>query len=63
LRFQIWDLSSKKAIMMETPKEWKWRGPLMNRIHFSPDGRWLIVGNNQMGDLVTYQFGFVETIK
>ncbi len=63
LRFQIWDLSSKKAIMMETPEEWKWRGPLMNRIHFSPDGRWLVVGSNQTGDLVAYQFGFVETTK
>jgi len=63
LRFQIWDLSSKKAIMMETPQEWKWRGPLMNRIHFSPDGRWLVVGSNQTGDLVAYQFGFVETTK
>ena len=57
LRFQIWDLSSKKVIVMETPKEWKWRGPLMNRIRFSPDGRWLVVGNNQVGDLVIYQFG------
>ena len=57
LRFQIWDLSSKKAIMMVTPEEWKWRGPLMNRIRFSPDGSWLVVGNNQLGDLVIYRFG------
>ncbi len=57
LRFQIWDLPSKKPIGMETPKEWKWRGPLMNRICFSPDGRWLVVGNNQVGALVIYQFG------
>jgi WD40 repeat protein len=57
LRFQIWDLSSKKPIMMVTPKEWRWRGPLMNRIRFSPDGRWLVVGNNQVGDLAIYQFG------
>ena len=57
LRFQIWDFSSKKAIMMETPEEWRWRGPRINRIRFSPDGRWLVVGNNQVGDLVIYQFG------
>jgi WD40 repeat protein len=57
LRFQIWDLSSKKQIMMETPKEWKWKGPPINRIRFSPDGRWLVVGNNQVGGLVIYEFG------
>jgi len=57
LRFQIWDLSSKKPVMMETPKEWKWRGPRINRILFSPDGCWLVVGNNQVGDLAIYQFG------
>jgi WD40 repeat protein len=57
LRFQIWDLSSRKAIMMETPQEWGRRGPLMNRIRFSPDGRWLVVGNNQVGAWVIYRFG------
>jgi WD40 repeat protein len=57
LRFQIWDVSSKKPVRIETPKEWKWRGPPINRVRFSPDGRWLVVGNDQIGNLVIYQFG------
>ena len=57
LLFEIWDLSSNNSIFMKYPKEWKWRGPRMDRIRFSPDGRWLVVGNNETGSLAIYEFG------
>jgi WD40 repeat protein len=53
--FQIWDRSSGKPLAMGTPKEWRWGGPPMNRIRFSPDGRWLVVGNNKAGILIVYR--------
>lgn len=57
LRFQVWDLGSRNRVMMETPKEWKWKGPPINRVYISPDGRWLVIGSNEVGELVIYRFG------
>jgi WD40 repeat protein len=56
LRFRIWDLVQNRAVLMETPKEWLWRGPTIDRVVFSPDGNWLIAGNDETGSLATFRF-------
>ncbi len=30
-------------------------GPVIDRVRFSPDGRWLVVGSDGTGELVVYQ--------
>jgi WD40 repeat protein len=57
LRFQVWDVSAKKPLTMQTPKAWRWKGPPIDRVRFSPDGKWLIVAGDTVGKLVIYQFG------
>ncbi len=55
LRFQIWIPGRDQPLFSETPREWKWRGPVIDRVRFSPDGRWLVVGSDGTGELVVYQ--------
>lgn len=56
-QFQIWDLQAKKIVLSELPKGWKrTAGCVLNRIRFSPDNHWLIVGCNAHGDIAVYQF-------
>lgn len=54
--FQIWDLRAKKVVITQTVGEKK-RWLRLDRICLSPDGRWLVVGNNASGDLAVYRFG------
>jgi WD40 repeat protein len=56
LRFQIWNVEERKPLIMATPKEWKWHGPPIDRVRFSPDGRRLIVGSDSAGMLAVFQF-------
>lgn len=57
LRFQIWDAQSGKPIISETPNRWKSRRAPLDRVCISPDGRWLVVGSDEIGELIVYQFG------
>lgn len=54
-QFQIWDLQAKKTVITKLVKDKGWSIHL-DRVRLSPDGRWLIVGNNIIGDLAIYQF-------
>ena len=56
LRFQIWDVAARKIISTQSPKEWKWKGPPIDRVRFSPDVRWLVVGSDVTGTVVVYEF-------
>jgi hypothetical protein len=49
-------LQAKKVIITQMAKEGK-KWLRLDRLRLSPDGRWLVVGNNSGGDLVVYQFG------
>jgi WD40 repeat protein len=54
--FQVWDLQEKKIVLTQEVREGKLYLRL-DRIRFSPDSRWLVVGSNISGDLAVYQFG------
>jgi WD40 repeat protein len=54
-QFHIWDVSSKKIVFAQTPKEWRSKYPSINRVRFSFDGRWLVVGTSLSGDLAVYR--------
>jgi WD40 repeat protein len=56
LRFLVWDLQTRQPVLMEAPKEWIWRGPIIDRVRFSPDGRRLVVAADTVGMLAVYQF-------
>lgn len=55
--FQIWDLEAGKIVLNELPKGWK-RTPdcVLDRVRFSPDNHWFVVGCNVRGDLAVYQW-------
>lgn len=54
-QFQIWDMRQKKPIVTQYPSVWKRKGPPIDRVAFSPDEKWLIVGNDEAGQLVVYR--------
>lgn len=53
--FQVWDMQSQKIVARQSPKALKHR--ILDRVHFSPDGRWLAVGSDEAGALIIYEFG------
>jgi len=54
--FQIWDLQENKIVITQQVKDGKIHLRL-DRILFSPDGYWLVVGSNISGNLAVYKFG------
>jgi WD40 repeat protein len=57
VRFRIWDVQRRKAVVMTCPREWLWSGPPIESVRFSPDGHFLIVASDTSGMLAVYQFG------
>lgn len=61
-QFQIWDLQAKKIVLNELPKGWKRTADcVLNRVRFSPDNHWLVVGCSMGGDLAVYQWSEDQT--
>lgn len=55
-QFQVWDVPAKKIIAREVPKGWRRTADcVLNRIRLSPNGRWVVVGCNERGDMAIYQ--------
>lgn len=63
-QFQIWDLQAKKVILKAVPKGWSRTADcVLNRIRFSPDNPWLVVGCNARGDLAVYKWDEDNNVK
>jgi WD40 repeat protein len=59
--FQIWDMRSKKIVITQVPKALKrW---ILDRVRFSPDDRWLVVGSNATTSLAIYEFGEASDLR
>jgi WD40 repeat protein len=57
-QFQIWDIQAKRIVLKGLPKGWKRTADcVLNRVRFSPDNHWLVVGCSTRGDMAVYQWG------
>lgn len=57
IRFQIWDMRTRKVVATKAPREWRWSGPPIETVRFSPDSRWFVAASDTAGALAVYRLG------
>jgi len=53
---RVWNLALREVIAIPAIKNFEFNKLPIDRIYFSSDGRWLVVGNDEMGSLSFYRF-------